>query len=53
MYAIKRIFHGRKFSLYFAHPREALIREAACALKGKGKRYRLLDDGYTFFLYSS
>lgn len=53
MYGIKRIFGGRKFSLYFIHPKEDLIRKATDALKRKGKRYRILDNGYTYFLYSS
>ncbi len=52
MYSIKRSFHGRKFSLYYIHPKEELMKKAIAALKSRGRRYRLLDDGYTYYLYS-
>ncbi|VVB58323.1 Uncharacterised protein [Candidatus Anstonella stagnisolia] len=52
MRAIKRKFNGRKFSLFLLHPDKSIINKAVVLLKKHGKHYRIINDGYTSFVYS-
>jgi len=53
MRGTKRKFGETQFDLYLLHPDLKIIEKAIAGLKSHGKRYRVLDNGYTYFVYAA
>ena len=48
-----RIFNGDAYVLYFVSSNGRVIDNVAANLRKMGRRYRVVDNGYTYMIYVS